>query len=207
MFYEEDDAPSTQQQELVKEDAAVEEVVGAHKEETRDVEEPSPTSTTSSNAAEPTQESEHTDINTHERRYPQRERKAPKPDGYWYEEEEAAKQQKMAPHESNMAYAMMGVLMDGEPRTLEEALSRPDQVEWRKAAEKEYKSLLDNETWTLVPRNEVPSDRKVIEGKWVLTTKRNVDGSILRHKGRWVAKVYFQREGVDYIETFDSVPR
>ena len=101
----------------------------------------------------------------------------------------------------------MGVLMDGEPRTLEEALSRPDQVEWRKAAEKEYKSLLDNETWTLVPRNEVPSDRKVIEGKWVLTTKRNVDGSILRHKGRWVAKGYFQREGVDYTETFAPVAK
>ena len=135
VFYEEDDAPSTQQQELVKEDAAAEEVVGAHKEETPDVEEPSLTSTTSSNAAEPTQESECTNINMHERRYTQRERKAPKPDGYWYDEEEAAKQHKMAPHESHMAYAIMGVLMDGEPRTLEEALSRPDQAQWRKAAE------------------------------------------------------------------------
>ena len=37
---------------------------------------------------------------------------------------------------------------------------------------------------------------------WVLTVKHNPDGSVLRHKARYVVMGFSQRPGFDYNETY-----
>ena len=59
--------------------------------------------------------------------------------------------------------------------------------------EEEMSSLLENETYDLVPRPETP----VIGGRWVYC-KKNED----TYKARYVAKGFSQIPNVDYHETF-----
>ena len=73
---------------------------------------------------------------------------------------------------------------------------------WRAAMTDEYKALIDNGTSHLVPR---PPRANVITGKWVFKHKYYVDGSIARHKARWVVRGFSQQYGIDYDETFSPV--
>jgi histone deacetylase 1/2 len=68
--------------------------------------------------------------------------------------------------------------------------------------EQEFKALLHNETWKLVPPI---SGVNVIDFKWVFKVKKHVDGSIERYKVRLVAKGFKQRYDLDYKDTFCSV--
>jgi hypothetical protein len=51
--------------------------------------------------------------------------------------------------------------------------------------EEEYNSLLENQTWYLVP---LPFGRKPVRCKWVYRTNSAADGQINRYKARLVAK-------------------
>lgn len=73
---------------------------------------------------------------------------------------------------------------------------------WRAAMMDEYQALVDNNTWQLVPR---PPGANVVTGKWIFRHKFHADGSLARHKARWVVRGFSQREGVDYDETFSPV--
>jgi hypothetical protein len=53
-----------------------------------------------------------------------------------------------------------------------------------------------------VPRSDV---KNVVDSKWVYKIKRNVDGSIDRHKAQLVAKDFKQRYAIDYEDTFIPV--
>jgi len=66
----------------------------------------------------------------------------------------------------------------------------------------EYQALVDNNTWQLVPR---PPGANIVTGKWIFRHKFHADGSLARHKARWVVRGFSQREGVDYDETFSPV--
>lgn len=55
-----------------------------------------------------------------------------------------------------------------EPQTYRAALASPESAHWIKAIQSEYDSLIENETWDLT---ELPSDRKVLTGQWVLKIK------------------------------------
>ena len=68
----------------------------------------------------------------------------------------------------------------------------------------EYKSLLANDTWDLVP---LPKGRKLVRCKWVYRTKYGPDGKVDKRKDILVAKVFSQVEGIDYIETFSHVAK
>lgn len=68
----------------------------------------------------------------------------------------------------------------------------------------EYKSLLENKTWILVPR---PRNKKVLSNRWVFKTKSNQKGEVEKFKARLVVRGHTQREGVDYEETFAPVSR
>jgi hypothetical protein len=66
----------------------------------------------------------------------------------------------------------------------------------------EYKALFDNGTWRLVPR---PPGANVVMGKWIFKHKFHSDGSLARHKARWVVRGFSQRHGIDYDETFSPI--
>ena len=68
----------------------------------------------------------------------------------------------------------------------------------------EMDSLLKNDTWKLV---DLPNNRKAIPCKWVSKIKRNEHGYIEKYKARLVAKVFAQKFGIDYNETFAPVTR
>ena len=86
-----------------------------------------------------------------------------------------------------------------DPKTLAEAMARPDGDQWYKAAYEEIQALLNNGTWKLA---KLPPGRKAIGSRWVFLLKHKKDGSIDRYKGRLVAKGYSQRPGFDFTDTF-----
>lgn len=66
----------------------------------------------------------------------------------------------------------------------------------------EYDALMTNGTWTLVPP---PLGANIVSGKWIFRHKYNSDGSLARHKARWVVRGFTQQPGIDYDETFSPV--
>lgn len=85
------------------------------------------------------------------------------------------------------------------PRTPLEALHDPN---WKLAMDDEYKAILKNNTWVLVPR---PLHVNVIRSMWIFTHKERADGSFERHKARLVGNGKTQQVGVDCGETFSPV--
>lgn len=68
---------------------------------------------------------------------------------------------------------------------------------------REYDTLQENETWTLVPR---PTNKKILTNRWVFKTKVVQDGEI-KYKARLVARGNTQEWGIDYEEVFAPVAR
>ncbi len=89
-----------------------------------------------------------------------------------------------------------------DPVTYHEAVTAPDATKWKEAMDAEVKALNKNKTWDLV---DLPLDRRALRGRWVYQYKRDGNGSITKHKARWVVKGFEQRYGVDYNETYASV--
>eukprot|EP00253_Pinus_taeda_P028662 PITA_28662 len=69
-----------------------------------------------------------------------------------------------------------------DPDTFVEASSHPN---WDAAMNEEYFSLLENDTWDLVP---LPKGRKLVRCKWVYGRKYGPDGKFDKHKACLVAK-------------------
>jgi transposase InsO family protein len=93
---------------------------------------------------------------------------------------------------------------ENEPHDFKSAMESSEKEKWIKAMKLEYESLVNNNTFTLVP---LPPNRKPIQAKWIFKVKHDANGVIQKHKARWVAKGYSQQEGIDYNDTFAPVVR
>ena len=96
----------------------------------------------------------------------------------------------------------LGLSHYSEPQNYREARNSPQWLSWKAAMDLEIQSLLDNETWVLVPQ---PKSRFVISSCWVFRIKYELDGRIIKYKARWVVHRYKQQEGVDYNKTWAGV--
>jgi hypothetical protein len=63
----------------------------------------------------------------------------------------------------------------------------------------EYNSLLENQTWDLVP---LPTGRKLARFSWVYQTKSTANEQVSRYKVKLVSKGFQQVHSIDYDETF-----
>jgi len=88
-----------------------------------------------------------------------------------------------------------------EPNSFKEATCHD---EWKEAMEKEYGSLVNKNRWKLV---DPPLGTKPIGCKWVYKNKCKADGSLDKHKARILEKVFSQKEGADYEETFSPTAK
>ncbi|KAH9667833.1 hypothetical protein KPL70_021191 [Citrus sinensis] len=84
-------------------------------------------------------------------------------------------------------------------RTLiEKAMNNRDKLKWLSAMEEEMASLKKNNTWVLVQR---PTGRRLVGCKRIFKLKKGVAGSeSVRYKARLVAKLFTQKEGIDFNE-------
>ena len=78
-------------------------------------------------------------------------------------------------------------------------MSKGDAKQWELAMQKEFDSIMKNNTWKLVPR---PTNAKVVKSRWVYRVK---DDDL--YKARFCAKGFTQQWGEDYDETFAPVAK
>ncbi|CAI7873947.1 unnamed protein product [Closterium sp. NIES-53] len=115
------------------------------------------------------------------------------------DEEEKGAEREMEP------ICCFGVNLPHEPASMEEALAGDDREAWFASSEDEFKSHMENETWTLT---NLPPGRKALDCTWVLRVKTDAEGKLERRKTRLVIKGFQQRrEGTDFQEVFASVAK
>jgi hypothetical protein len=68
----------------------------------------------------------------------------------------------------------------------------------------ELAALEANRTWSLTS---LPPGKTAIGCRWIYKIKRHSDGTIERHKARFVAKGYTQLEGIDFHDTFSPTAK
>lgn len=90
-------------------------------------------------------------------------------------------------------------LVHKESNTIHEALY--DHM-WLAAMTYEYNALINNGTWSLVPRT---ADHKVVGNKWVYKVKCKTDDSPAKYNARLVAKCFQQIVGVNCFKTFSPM--
>jgi hypothetical protein len=81
-----------------------------------------------------------------------------------------------------------------EPQNIEETLTCQNSKEWECVMQKEYDSLMTNNTWTLVP---LPVGRKPVSYKWVFKIKQGANGAVECYKVILLAKGFTQTYIVD----------
>ena len=94
--------------------------------------------------------------------------------------------------------------VSSDPSSVREALESPDRDSWIEAMRDELQAFEDNDAW--VPVDALPSDKTLVQCKWVFKKKVDSDNSV-RYKARLVAQGFTQRPGIDYEKTFSPVVR
>ncbi len=95
--------------------------------------------------------------------------------------------------------ALVGECVESEPSSFEEVVQKPV---WVDVMVEEYDSIIQNYVWDVVPR---PQDNSVVSSRWLYKVKKATNGSVEKHKVRFVARGFSQVEGIDYDETFAPV--
>lgn len=104
--------------------------------------------------------------------------------------------------------ALTGIVHEeDDPKSMAEALSRPNGPLWKITFNSELQSMKDHHVWDLVPRSSLPIGKKVIKRKTICHIKRDELGHMAKLKARIVAKGFTQIAGKDYHDTFSPVGR
>jgi Reverse transcriptase (RNA-dependent DNA polymerase) len=93
-------------------------------------------------------------------------------------------------------------MMEDDPVTLRHTLENINSHKWTKVMDEEIKSMYDNKVWDIVPLLEGVNP---ISYKWIFKTKNDSECNVERYKARLVAKVFIQKEDIDFTETFSPV--
>jgi hypothetical protein len=78
-------------------------------------------------------------------------------------------------------------VIDSEPSTFDEAAKHKV---WKHSMIEEYKSILKNDVWEVVPR---PQGKSVVTSKWIYKLKHAIDDSVEKFKARFVAYGFSQK--------------
>ncbi len=93
------------------------------------------------------------------------------------------------------AYAAKTYGSDLDSSTFHQAMNAELAEEYIKAMQLEVATLVQQQTWTTVPRTE---GLNVLKGTWVFKLKRLHDGTPLRFKARFCTRGDLQKEGVNF---------
>ena len=94
--------------------------------------------------------------------------------------------------------ALAGECVETEPSSFEEVVQQPI---WVDAMVEEYDSIVCNSVWDVVLRLE---NKSVVSSRWLYKVKQVVDGSVEKHKARFVTRGFSQVERImllQYIST------
>jgi hypothetical protein len=92
------------------------------------------------------------------------------------------------PHRYGSYVALMSNISDAEPSSFEEV----DKLQvWKDAMLEEYKSILKNNVWDIVPR---PKYKSVVSSKRIYKIKHVADGSVEKFKAIFVARGFSKKK-------------
>lgn len=94
---------------------------------------------------------------------------------------------------------------DPDTPRLHEAMRSSHQHEFLLAMDKEIEELQKHGTWTLIPRSNVPTGKKILPSTWALKVKRYPDGQLRKFKARFCVRGDQQVAGIDYLESYAPV--
>lgn len=88
----------------------------------------------------------------------------------------------------------VGDFSENVPETYEDAIDQENYGElgWKQAIKQELEALENNNTWTIVPKENVPKEDHVIDSKWIFKEK-DLNGVRVK-KARLVARGYQQTD-------------
>ena len=91
-------------------------------------------------------------------------------------------------------YAFTSAVTSGytDPSTYEEAMNCSDAEKWREGRTKDFNDMHTRNVWTVIKKQDVPADRRLLASRWVFKKKKNGV-----YRCRLVAKGYNQIPGID----------
>ena len=106
-------------------------------------------------------------------------------------------------HAFTVSYALSEPTDLDEPQTHAQAVRSRHAQKWLEAERSEHNSLIQKETYDVVPRPSPPA--QVLKARPVYKIKRDSHGNILKFKVRIVVKGYLQKFGISYFDVFAPV--